>query len=155
MLRVYHRRGCKETRKQRLTLALAFLQFVHALGVTESGTFLFLPDNVPGRDKFDARSEVVGSVEVVGFVGDEDWKSGGDWPELSVPVVSERFLSELAIPAISAMASSTVVSSTVVASWTLPWKIIVAKINGCKGERGGYIVGRFRVCRLMLLLLLL
>ena len=27
-----------------LTLALAFLQLVQALGVTESGTFLFLPE---------------------------------------------------------------------------------------------------------------
>lgn len=31
-----------------LTLALALLQFVQALGVTESGTFLFLPADVVG-----------------------------------------------------------------------------------------------------------
>lgn len=30
------------------TLALAFLQVVQALGVTESGTFLLLPEEVPG-----------------------------------------------------------------------------------------------------------
>lgn len=40
----------KKTRKQLLTLALAFLQFVQALGVTESGTFLVLPAEVPGLD---------------------------------------------------------------------------------------------------------
>lgn len=39
-----------------VTLALAFLQFVHALGVTESGTFLLLlvPLEDPGRTWPDA-----------------------------------------------------------------------------------------------------
>ena len=39
----------EKTTKRRPTLALALLQFVQALGVTESGTFLFLPPDVPGR----------------------------------------------------------------------------------------------------------
>ena len=34
--------------KQGHTLALAFLQLVHALAVIELGAFLFLPADVPG-----------------------------------------------------------------------------------------------------------
>ena len=79
-----------------LTLALALLQFVQALGVTESGTFRFLPVEpleVPGRDcPNGTTSEHVGS-----FVVDEvDWTSCIDWfepEEVSVPVVSDRFIS--------------------------------------------------------------
>ena len=82
--------------KQGLTLALAFLQFVHALGVTESGTFLFLPADVPGLCSLDGCSEVSGSVEVVGF-REDDWTSCMDWPELLVAVVSERVVSDSAI----------------------------------------------------------
>ena len=43
-----HQREVVGMGKQGRTLALAFLQFVQALGVTESGTFLFLPAEVPG-----------------------------------------------------------------------------------------------------------
>lgn len=60
------------TEKRQLTFALAFLQLVQALGVTESGTFLLLPADVPGREYVDACSEVVGLVGVVGSVGDDD-----------------------------------------------------------------------------------
>ena len=39
--------------------------------MTESGTFLLLPADVPGRERDDACSEVVGLVGVVGSVGDD------------------------------------------------------------------------------------
>lgn len=38
----------EEGEEEEPTLALAFLQVVQALGVTESGTFLLLPEEVPG-----------------------------------------------------------------------------------------------------------
>lgn len=50
MLNLHTTRKHENTGKQQLTLALAFLQFVQALGVTESGTFLLLPAEVPGLD---------------------------------------------------------------------------------------------------------
>ena len=50
MMTFGHAHGHDKAGEKRLTLALAFLQLVQALGVTESGTFLFLPADVPGRD---------------------------------------------------------------------------------------------------------
>ena len=38
----------EEGEEEEPTLALAFLQVVQALGVTEAGTFLLLPEEVPG-----------------------------------------------------------------------------------------------------------
>jgi hypothetical protein len=64
-----------------LTFALAFLQFVQAFGVTESGTFRLLPVvplAVPrlGLPKDgDVVSEVGGFVDDEGFVEDEGWTS--------------------------------------------------------------------------------
>lgn len=81
-----------ERKGWRLTFALAFLQLVQALGVTELGTFRFLPAEVPGLDWLDEHcwSVPVGFVEDDGSVGDEGWTSCTEWPEeLSVAEVSD------------------------------------------------------------------
>lgn len=85
-----------------LTLALAFLQFVQAFGVTESGTFRFLPVlplEVPGLAwPDDVSSEPVGIAEDPWLSGGDCWISGADWPdepvEVSVEIVSERVTDE-------------------------------------------------------------
>lgn len=76
----------------RPTLALAFLQFVQALGVTESGTFRRLAApllDVPARGRFDAIDEPDGES-----VGDTCWTSCMECvdvsSELLVVTVSER-----------------------------------------------------------------
>ncbi len=71
----------KKTEKRGPTLALAFLQLVQALGVMESGTFLFLPAEVPGLGWPDACPEEIGLAEgvgAVGAVGDDGWTSYTD-----------------------------------------------------------------------------
>ena len=100
----------EKTKKQQLTLALAILQFVQALGVTESGTFLLLPPDVVGLGLHDACSEVIGLAEVVELDGDDGWTSCTDWSEVSVAEVSKRLISGSA-SVISAMATA----STIVA----------------------------------------
>lgn len=68
-----------------LPLALALLQFVQALGVTESGTLRFLPGPllVPGLAW--PASEPTALLEKTVFVGDGDCTSSIDWSE-SLPV---------------------------------------------------------------------
>lgn len=73
--------------------------------MTESGTFLLLPAEVVGLEYVEDCSDMLGSVEVVGFVGDDDWRCCIDLPELSVAVVSDRVISGSAI---SATAPSTI-----------------------------------------------
>lgn len=87
----------RSMRSQGLTLALAFLQFVQALGVTESGTFRRLPAlllEVPARGRFDAIDEPDGES-----VGDTCWTScmecADESSELLVVTVSERCIEGL------------------------------------------------------------
>ena len=69
----------------RSTLALAFLQFVQAFGVTESGTFRRLPVpllEVPGRGRPDVIDELGGES-----VGDDCWASWMDCADESSEIL--------------------------------------------------------------------
>lgn len=78
------------------TLALAFLQFVQAFGVTDSGTFRFLPWPllVPGLARVASESADL-PVEVGSVMDDDPTSSMELSEELPVAAVSERSVCRL------------------------------------------------------------